>query len=173
MIISVWRYSHLALAVSSFLFVLTASLTGIVLAFEPIQQEIETQTLPVEETSAATLISNLKENYLEVFGVKVDAYQRVSVSVLTEDGEMAEFYVNPKTGEKVGELAQESSVFQFARSLHRSLFLKTTGRFFVGLTSFLLFLISASGLILLLKRQQGFRKLFSKIIKVIFLLILF
>ena len=95
MIISVWRYSHLALAVSSFLFVLTASLTGIVLAFEPIQQEIETQTFPVEETSAATLISNLKENYLEVFGVKVDAYQRVSVSVLTEDGEMAEFYVNP------------------------------------------------------------------------------
>ena len=139
MIISVWRYSHLALAVSSFLFVLTASLTGIVLAFEPIQQEIETQTFPVEETSAATLISNLKENYLEVFGVKVDAYQRVSVSVLTEDGEMAEFYVNPQTGENVGGLAQESSVFQFAHSLHRSLFLKTTGRFFVGLTSFLLF----------------------------------
>ena len=165
MIISVWRYSHLALAVSSFLFVLTASLTGIVLAFEPIQQEIKTQTFPVEETSTATLISNLKENYLEVFGVKVDAYQRVSVSVLTEDGEMAEFYVSPQTGEKVGELTKESSVFQFARSLHRSLFLKTTGRFFVGLTSFLLFLISASGLILLLKRQQGFRKLFSKIIK--------
>lgn len=165
MIISVWRYSHLALAVSSFLFVLTASLTGIVLAFEPIQQEIEKSTFPVEETSTATLISNLKDNYLEVFAVHVDNYDRVSASVLTEDGEMAEFYVNPQTGEKVGELAQESSVFQFARSLHRSLFLKTTGRFFVGLTSFLLFLISASGLILLLKRQQGFRKLFSKVIK--------
>lgn len=165
MIISVWRYSHLALAVSSFLFVLTASLTGIILAFEPIQQEIETPAFSVEETSTATLISNLKENYLEVFGVKVDGYDRVSASVLTEDGDMAEFYVNPQTGEKEGELGQESSLFQFARSLHRSLFLKTTGRFFVGLTSFLLFLISASGLILLIKRQQGLKKIFSKIIK--------
>ncbi|MBW2961964.1 PepSY domain-containing protein [Mesonia aestuariivivens] len=165
MIISAWRYSHLALAVSSFLFVLMASLTGIILAFEPIQQEIEINSFDLDQITAATLIDNLQENYLEVFEVKVDGYDRVSISALTENGDLAEFYVNPNTGEKVAEINPEAKTFQFARSLHRSLFLKTTGRFFVALTSFLLFLISLSGLILFLKRQQGVKKIFSTIIK--------
>ncbi|MCB0434087.1 MAG: hypothetical protein KDD18_14235, partial [Mangrovimonas sp.] len=39
--ISIWRYSHLALAVSSFVFIILASLTGIILAFQPISEQIK------------------------------------------------------------------------------------------------------------------------------------
>lgn len=48
---------------------------------------------------------------------------------------------------------------------HRSLFLHETGRFFIGVISFLLFLISISGFVLVLKRQRGIRNFFSKVIK--------
>ncbi|MGB1312109.1 MAG: hypothetical protein ACPG54_00615 [Bizionia paragorgiae] len=41
MTISIWRYSHLALAVSSFVFVFLASVTGIVLAFQPISEQLQ------------------------------------------------------------------------------------------------------------------------------------
>jgi sulfite reductase (NADPH) flavoprotein alpha-component len=39
MTISIWRYSHLALAISAALFILIASITGIILAFEPISEK--------------------------------------------------------------------------------------------------------------------------------------
>lgn len=167
MIISIWRYSHLTLAVSSFLFILIAALTGIVLAFEPISQEVNAYPQPValSEVSTAVAIAKVKDSYEEVFSIAVDKNERVSASVLTAEGDMQEFYVNPLTGEKVAALTQESAIFNFARALHRSLFLKSIGRFFVALTSFLLFLISVSGLVLVLKRQQGFKKFFSKIVK--------
>ena len=41
MTISIWRYSHLALAVSSFLFLALASVTGIILSFQPISEKIQ------------------------------------------------------------------------------------------------------------------------------------
>src|SRR5690606_35554159 len=56
-------------------------------------------------------------------------------------------------------------IYRFATNLHRSLFLKSVGRFFVGLVSFLLFIIAITGIFLLAKRQGGIKKLFSKVQK--------
>ncbi|ULT23907.1 PepSY domain-containing protein [Sphingobacterium sp. E70] len=52
---------------------------------------------------------------------------------------------------------------QWTTALHRSLFLKVTGRIIIGIASFLLFLITISGLVLIIKRQQGVRHFFAKI----------
>ncbi|SFU45707.1 sulfite reductase (NADPH) flavoprotein alpha-component [Pustulibacterium marinum] len=166
MTLSIWRYSHLALAVSSFLFITVAALTGIVLAFEPIEKEWELSAIPTtENVTVAEAMSTLQMNYLEVLELSVTQDSRVKASVITEEGDVANFYINPKTGEKAGELADEAEVYTFARSLHRSLFLKSTGRFFIGLTSLLLFVISITGLVLIIKRQQSIQKFFAKILK--------
>jgi len=45
------------------------------------------------------------------------------------------------------------------------LFLKSTGRFFVGLASLLLFFITVSGIALIIKRQQGVKRFFAKVLK--------
>src|SRR5690606_26067925 len=73
-------------------------------------------------------------------------------------------YINPKTGEFLGNKIEKSSFFQWTTNLHRSLFLKGIGRFFVGLCSFLLFLIAVSGTVLIIKRQRSLKRFFSKII---------
>ncbi|MGY5353770.1 PepSY domain-containing protein [Wenyingzhuangia sp. IMCC45467] len=166
MITSIWRYSHLSLAVSSFLFIVIAAVTGVILAFEPISQEAFAfnKTVDISKVSVSETIQQLKNNYDEVYSVTVNKSNLVSTSVLTLDGEMEEFYINPITAKKIGNLQEESTVFNFARALHRSLFLKTTGRYFVAFTSFILFLISITGLILVIKRQQGIKKFFSKIV---------
>ena len=62
----------------------------------------------------------------------LDENDFVTASVITKEGKSATFYVNPFTGEKLGEPEKKHPVFQFATSLHRSLFLKSTGRFIVG-----------------------------------------
>ncbi|MDN3595469.1 PepSY domain-containing protein [Zunongwangia endophytica] len=166
MILSIWRYSHLSLAVSSFVFILIASVTGIILAFEPIDhaaldyKPADNSVLPVSE-----VIKILQSSYDEVLSLEVDAQGFTVASVFSMEGDSGDFYINPETGIKIGEIEHQSSVFQFATSLHRSLFLKSTGRIFVGITSFLLFLINISGLILVIKRQQGFKAIFDKIVR--------
>ncbi|MGD1892905.1 MAG: PepSY domain-containing protein [Cyclobacteriaceae bacterium] len=166
MIISIWRYCHLALAVSSFVFIFIASVTGVILAFEPISHDLHGYRSPqIRNLSLAETLETLRSTYDEVLSISVDAHGFVSASVIDAEGNLGDFYIYPVSGEKVGDLIEPHPLFQFATNLHRSLFLKSTGRFFVGLSSFLLFLIAVTGAILVIKRQQGIRQVLDKIIR--------
>ncbi|MGH1386381.1 PepSY domain-containing protein [Kordia sp.] len=166
MTISIWRYSHLLLAISSSLFITIASITGIILAFEPISNQLEPYAVKnLDEISIANTISVLQEKYDEVIDVKVTNDDFVIASVITKSGASETFYINPTTGEKLGDLVEKAPIFKFATNLHRSLFLKSTGRFIVGFVSFLLFLIVLTGTILIAKRQGGIRRFFTKVVK--------
>jgi sulfite reductase (NADPH) flavoprotein alpha-component len=165
MTISIWRYSHLALAVSSFVFIFLASITGIILAFEPISEQIQPYKYDdFQNISLAETLESTKKTYPEVISIEIDANNFVIASVITNDGDALNGYINPKTAEYLGNTIEKSSFFQWTTNLHRSLFLKGIGRFFVGLCSFLLFLIAVSGTVLIIKRQRSFKRFFSKII---------
>ncbi|RNC89496.1 MAG: oxidoreductase [Allomuricauda sp.] len=164
MTISIWRYSHLILALASGLFLILASVTGIILAFEPIQSASEShQTVDLSKVSVAETIGIFQERYDEVLSLKVDENDFLLAEVVTHQGESKRIFANPQTGEELGIPKPQSKLFQFTTNLHRSLFLKGVGRFFVGLVSFLLCLIAITGLILITKRQGGLFKLFSKV----------
>ncbi len=166
MTISIWRYSHLTLAISSALFIVVAALTGIVLAFEPISNKLNPYaSVALKTISIAETIGVLQEKYDAIIKVEVDENDFVSASIINEEGESKTFYINPKTGEKIGNLIERLALFELATNLHRSLFLKSTGRFVIGFVSLLLFLISTTGTLLIIKRQGGFSKIFSKIVK--------
>ena len=166
MTISIWRYSHFILAVVSSLFLLLASVTGVILAIEPIQHQSKGHAIShLDEVSAATAIESLQATYDEVFALEVEPSGFVKASVLTADLETADLYVDPRTGNSLGVVPERPNVYRFTTNLHRSLFLKTTGRVFVGVVSLLLCLIAITGLLLLIKRQGGIRGLFSKVHK--------
>lgn len=166
MTISIWRYSHLLLAVLSSVFILIASVTGAILAFEPISNQLQPYAISgANESSLAETLSVLQQEYDEVFTLEVDKNDFVSASVITKDGNSETFYINPITGEKLGDIIKKAPIFEFATNLHRSLFLKTTGRILIGVVSFLLFIISITGIKLILKRQGGFKRFFSKVVK--------
>ncbi|AUC17115.1 FAD-binding oxidoreductase [Tenacibaculum sp. SZ-18] len=154
------------MAISSFLFITLASITGIILAFEPITNQLKPYAISdLSDISVSEMVMVLQMEYEEVIAVERNNENFIIASVITKEGESQTFYIHPKTGNKIGEVIEKEAVFKFATSLHRSLFLKSTGRFIVGLVSFLLFLITISGLFLILKRQGGFKKFFSKISK--------
>jgi sulfite reductase (NADPH) flavoprotein alpha-component len=165
MILSIWRYSHYLLAVLAGLFIGIASLTGIILAFEPINEKTlgygESQA---ENYSLGQTVYNLQQRHDEVFSLRVDQNGFVLANLTTKNGESGDFYINPTTGEMLGEPEPKAPIFEFATNLHRSLFLKSTGRFIVGLASFLLLLILISGVILVIKRQGGLKKSLSKVV---------
>jgi sulfite reductase (NADPH) flavoprotein alpha-component len=166
MTLSFWRSSHLALALVSSLFLILASLTGIILAVDAVQEK----TLPykVENFDKITLgetLPVLKKSYSEMTELTVDYNQFVTLQAIDQDGNDINAYVDVKTGKKLGTPVKKSEFIQWITSFHRSLFLHEAGRFFVGVISFLLFLIAISGFILVLKRQKGIRNFFSKVIK--------
>lgn len=166
MTISIWRYSHLLLALSSGLFLVLASVTGVILAFEPIQKAISTyEPIDISQVTVSETLAVFQEVYDEVLTLEVDENNFLIADVVTKEGDTKRIFAHPVTGEELGVPEPQSKLFQFTTNLHRSLFLKGIGRFFVGLVSFLLCLIAITGLILITKRQGGLLKLFSKVRK--------
>ncbi len=165
MTISIWRYSHLTLAISSFIFILIAAVTGIILAFEPISNQLKPYAVHTNEITLSQTITSLNKEYKEIITLEVNQHHFVTASVITKNGKNETFYINPITGKKISNVVPKATVYKWTTNLHRSLFLKSTGRFLVGFFSFLLFLIAVTGSILIIKRQGGITQFFTRVIK--------
>jgi sulfite reductase (NADPH) flavoprotein alpha-component len=166
MTLSFWRYTHLALAVFSAAFLILASVTGVILAVDAIQEK--TPPYKVENFDTITLgktLPILRKAYPEITELSVDHNQFVTLQAIDQEDNDVNTYIDPRTAKIVGTPIKKSEFIQWVTALHRSLFLKETGRFFVGFISFLLVLISISGFALVLNRQRGLRNFFSKVIK--------
>lgn len=166
MTLSFWRYAHLALALFSSIFLLLASVTGIILAVDAVKEK----TLPYkaanfDKITLGETLPILKKEYSEITELSVDYNQFVTLQAMDADGNDINAYIDPKTGKALGKPEKKSEFIQWVTGFHRSLFLHETGRFFVGVISFCLLLISISGFVLVLKRQRGIRNFFSKVIK--------
>ena len=166
MTLSFWRYSHLALALFSSLFLVLASATGVILAVDAVQEK--TMGYRVENFDAITLgetLPVLRKTYPEITELNVDHNQFVTLEGIDQKDSDVKGYIDPRTGKILGEPIKKSEFIQWTTALHRSLFLKETGRFIVGFVSLILALISFSGFALILQRQRSLRSLFAKIVK--------
>lgn len=163
---SIWRLSHLSLALVASLFLILAAISGIFLAYEPIQNRTQsTFSSEWNETSLAACIDSMRSKYLETTSIEKDVNGFFVASVLTEDGEFETFQINPQTGEKSAEVTKQSTFYEWMTTFHRSLFMDTLGRFFVGLTAVILFFIAISGIILVIQRTKSLRALIDKVEK--------
>jgi len=166
MTISIWRYSHLALAISSFLLLSLASVTGIILAFQPLAEKIQPYRADqFDDVTLAQSLPALRKIYPGISELTVDANQFVQIKGSDAHGNNLLAYVHPRTGEILGVPAESNEFFLWVTALHRSLFIHETGRFFIGLTAFLLILITISGAILVIQRQRGVKRFFTRIVR--------
>lgn len=134
------------------------------MSFEPIQNELsECHIGQAGESSLSDLIVQLEKQYDEVFEIKIEENEFLQLSVITREGDFETFYGDPNTGLKIAEIEEESELFVFALTLHRSLFLGDSGRLIIGITAFLLLLIAISGTVLIIKRQLGIKRFFTQI----------
>jgi len=164
MMLSIWRYCHFSLAAVASLFLILASLTGAILAFEPITNSLKNYSINnLNEISLKETLNVLDKKFKEVYEIQITTENFVSAKVLTFSNQTEEVYLNPINGEKLEKVKPKSKFFSFFTNLHRSLFFKKIGRIFVGIISFILSLITLTGLILLIQRQGGVFKIFKKI----------
>ena len=164
MTLSVWRYSHFILALVSAVFLLLASVTGIILALEPVTHQARGYWVAqAEDLPLSQVVSTLGDSFEEVLALELEPSGYLRVTALTEDFETRDLYVDPRDGSVLGVVQERPAIYRFTTNLHRSLFLKGVGRFFVGLVSLLLCVIAISGIALLLRRQGGIRKFFGRV----------
>jgi len=166
MVGSVWRFAHLCLAIVSFLFLIIASVTGVILAIDAVNEKVPAyKSEHFQELTLNQILPNLREKYPEIIELAVDHNQFVTIEGFDHEGNDFKFIANPETGEKIADPIVKSDFIQWVTSLHRSLFLHETGRFIVGIFSFLLILITVSGIALVVKNQLNFKRFYSKINK--------
>ncbi|OMQ10354.1 PepSY domain-containing protein [[Flexibacter] sp. ATCC 35103] len=166
MTLSFWRYTHLALALFSSLFLIAASATGIILAVDAMQEKtLPYRTADFDKITLAETLPALKKAYPEITELSVDHNQFVTLQAIDQDGNDINSYIDAKTAKPLGKPIKKSEFIQWVTGFHRSLFLHETGRFVVGVISFLLLLIALSGFALVLNRQRGIRNFFSKVVK--------
>lgn len=164
MTLSIWRYAHLALAIISSLFLLILSVTGVILAIDAVNEKAPAYRIDdFDSISLAQSIQVLSKVYPEIIELSVDHNGYVSLDASDAGGNSVKAYIDPRDGKVLGPVKPKSQFIQWNIALHRSLFLKETGRVIVGTVSFLLLLIALSGAILIIKRQQGVRHFFAKI----------
>ncbi|MHC8947504.1 PepSY domain-containing protein [Sphingobacterium hungaricum] len=164
MTLSIWRYAHLALAIVSSLFLLILSITGVILAYDAVDERLPAyRTENFDSLTLAEVIPELRKVYPDIIEIAVDHNHFVSIDAMDEEGNTVKGYIDPNTGAVLGELRPKSDFIQWITALHRSLFIHETGRVLIGITSFLLLLITLSGIVLIIKRQQGIRHFFDKI----------
>lgn len=166
MLQKVWRFSHLALALISVAFLLLASVTGVILAFDPIQKEWQPYRVPgVRDLSVAALLQNIDGQYETVLDIERLENDAIKISTIDSDeARDGSFIIDPFSGERIGDIPESHRFFQTVTNLHRSLFLKSTGRLLVGITALLFLLSIGTGLALLLRREGGWRGLYRKTI---------
>jgi sulfite reductase (NADPH) flavoprotein alpha-component len=166
MTLSIWRYAHLALAVFSFLFLALASITGTILAIDAVNQKIPSYRVQnFEAITLAETLPVLRKEYPEIIEISVDHNQFVTLQGLDKDDNDVNAYIDPNTGKVLGKPQKESEFIQWVTALHRSLFLHEAGRIIIGINSFLLVLIALSGMALVIQRQRGLKRFFSKVVK--------
>ena len=166
MTLSIWRYAHLALALISSLFLVMASVTGAILAIDAVQEKMPPYRVAnFDQITLAQTIPALKKNFSEISEIDVDHNGFVRLKGFDDEGNEIDNYINPTTAKVIGKPIEKSAFINWNIALHRSLFLKETGRAAIGVISFLLLLIAISGLALVIQRQRGMRRFFTKVIR--------
>lgn len=166
MTLSLWRWAHLVLALLASTFILIASLTGIILGIDAALSRLDAiQSDHLDQITLAEALPVFREAFPEITEISVENGERVLVKGLDAEWNELAAYVDPSTGEILGEPVPESSFIQWVMAFHRSLFLKSTGRLLIGAGAFCLILIAISGIFLVIQRQNGILHFFSKIPK--------
>lgn len=170
-----WRFAHLSLSIVTCLFLFVASFTGVVLAIHAANERAVAydDSLTVAETTTtgsvrkktanlAEYIAHIRTLHPGLSSLSVTKYGQVTIETTDEDFNQQHYRIHPDDGSILGAVRVDSPFVQWNLSLHRSLFLHETGRFIVGIVSFLFIIIIISGVLLILKRQKKLHRFFKK-----------
>ena len=155
-----WKALHRWLGLTVGTLAMVLGLSGAFLAFDPVQQAWRAPAVPAD-LSAATLVERVTRT---VPGAQeIRRLPSGGIVVFSFAGDQAQAtYVDPADGRVLGPW-QPSALPRWMKNLHRSLLLGDAGRWGAAGVALVMGLLSASGLVLLLRRMGGWRALAGRV----------
>jgi sulfite reductase (NADPH) flavoprotein alpha-component len=155
-----WKAVHRWLGLTAGTLALVLGLSGALLAFDPVQQAWQAPAAP-GEMAVATLVDRVSRS---VPGTQeIRRLPSGAIAVFSFDGDAAQAsYVDPANGRVLGPW-QASALPRWVKNLHRSLLLGDAGRWGAAGIALAMGVLSGSGLLLLLRRMGGWRKLAARV----------
>jgi len=155
-----WKEIHRWLGLTAGTLALVLCLSGAILAFDPVQQAWQAPAAP-GDLSVATLAERVAR---AVPGAQeIRRLPSGAIVVFSFVGDQAQAsYVDPANGQVLSPW-QPSALPRWVKNLHRSLLLGDAGRWGAAGIALCMGLLSFSGLVLLLRRMGGWRRLASRV----------
>ena len=155
-----WKALHRWLGLTAGTLAVVLGVSGAFLAFDPVQQALHAPAAP-DGLSVATLAARVTRT---VPGAQeIRRLPSGSIVVFSFAGDTAQAsYVDPVDGRVLGPW-QASALPRWVKNLHRSLLSGDAGRWVAAGIALAMGLLSISGLVLLLRRMGGWRRLVSRV----------
>ncbi|MDO7642346.1 MAG: PepSY domain-containing protein, partial [Reinekea forsetii] len=155
------RTFHSVAAWLAALLVLVLALTGVVLAASPLIDRAQARVSGTSALSIAEVVGRIVEHYPSAEQIERTPSGSLIVYFSAAQNSVAD-RVDPITGQAIAPY-QLSPVMVWVKSLHRSLLLATPGRVVSATAALLMLLLSLSGIVLLLRRLGGWRRLLGPV----------
>lgn len=153
------RRLHSIAGLAAALIVVFMALTGAILSVQP---ALETIGSGGNGTNVAQLASAVAAELPAVERLTRSASGTVVAYYKDAAGTYQAAQIDPSSGAVTGPY-EPSPFFTFMSELHRSLFFGEAGRAVAGIASLGIALLAASGILLIVKRMGGWRKLFTRV----------
>lgn len=152
----IWRFAHRWLGLVAGTLALVLSITGTLLALDPLNNAI--QAAPIErDMPVATLVQRVQATVPGAEEIRRQPSGAIVVYAF-EDGQARALRVAPADGRVLGSY-QPSLLPRWVKNLHRALLLDDPGRVAAAVVALAMLALSVSGLVLLLRRMGGWRRL--------------
>ncbi len=151
------RRLHSIAGLAGALIVVFMALTGAILSVQP---AVETISAGGTGTNVAQLAAAVSSELPGVERITRSA-SGVVVAYYKAEGAFQAAQIDPASGHVTGPY-EPSPFFTFISELHRSLFFGDAGRAVAGVASLVIATLAATGILLIVKRAGGWRKLFGR-----------
>lgn len=142
--------------VAALLLVILA-ISGAVLSIDPALERLGTTVPATGQISVATLAEQVAQHYPGVEQIQRSSSGAIIV-YYSQDGQTGAEHVDPLSGQGIGPYVP-STFTRWVKNLHRAFLADTTGRVVAGLSALAMLVLCFSGVLLLVKRQGGWRQL--------------
>ncbi|HUH86886.1 MAG TPA: PepSY domain-containing protein [Pusillimonas sp.] len=154
-----WKPIHLWLGLFAGTLALVLGLTGSLLAIDPVSHAL--QAPAKNEISVAELVQRVSDHLSGVEQIR--RLPSGTIVVYSFDGDQARAdRIDPSDGSVLGSY-QPSALPRWVKNLHRTLLLGDAGRWGAATIGLAMLFISISGLILLLRRMGGWRRIGGRV----------
>ncbi|HTO28082.1 MAG TPA: PepSY domain-containing protein [Devosia sp.] len=153
------RRFHSFAGLAGALLVTFMATTGFVLSLQPIVDSVTTATSARSGVSVAAVADGVAQHLPGVERLVRSASGQLVAYAMHDGGHVA-VVVDPQTGAATGAYAP-SAFFTFVTDLHRSFLLGSSGHVMAGLSALAILALAVSGMLLLVAKMGGWRKLFA------------